>query len=91
METEFKNALVLDVVEKSFKKDGKTVNYTQARVLDETNNLHTVSVPADFQTDAVDGPLTDINRLPADVTITIEERTTANGGTKIVKRLMAIR
>jgi len=78
------NAILLDVKENSFKgKDGNTVTYNRARVIDDENNYHEITVPSDFDWQGEDPA--EINRLETTIVIDVEER-----NNKIKKRLSSI-
>jgi len=80
------DAIILDIKENKFKgRDGKEVVFKQVRIVDDTNDVHNVTVPSDFQApDGVDD-LLNVNRLSCRVVIDVSEN-----DKKLRKRLVSI-
>jgi len=87
MQTQINNAMVLEIVDKSFKgRDGEQVSYRQARILDEQNNYHEMTV--DKECELPEGWET-LNREEMHAVISVEEITN-NGNTRLKKRLIQL-
>jgi len=84
MQVRSHNAIILDVKKKTFtgRKD-EEVTFTQARIIDDENNYHEVTVPNDFDFGTL--PPEEIDRLNTAVTIDIQEH-----NNKIKRRLHSI-
>jgi len=79
------DAIILDVKESTFKgRDGQPVTFKQARVVDDQNEVHKVTVPQDFEFPS-DYPWQSIRRLGCKVVIEVEDN-----NNKLRKRLVSI-
>jgi hypothetical protein len=86
METQIQDAIILDSEQKSFKgRDGSEVTYRKVRLLDDNNNYHELTAPADLDWGDLDPD--QVFRLSCNATINIEE-VQGPSGTRLKKRLI---
>jgi hypothetical protein len=84
MQTQQTGALIIDIKEKSFKgRDGEKVTFKQARILDDVNEFHQLTVDKDC--DLPDG-WEEMSREELPVVMTIDEATDNNTGNKYLKK-----
>jgi hypothetical protein len=87
MQIQYNEAIILEISRKSFKgKDGKEVNYIQARFIADDNQYHEATVDQNI---VLDDDLDEYTRAERAITLDVNE-VNRNGNTTLKKKVIAI-
>jgi hypothetical protein len=84
MQTQQTGAMIIDVKEKSFKgRDGDMVTFKQARILDDVNEFHQLTVDKDCE---LPEGWEEMSREEITIVMTVDEATDQKTGNKYLKK-----